>query len=60
MQDTDSRGRRRQVARLGVGIVVTFVAAQFRPAKGKAPKHSYVVRDRAKGFARKARRGAGA
>jgi hypothetical protein len=58
MQHTDSR-RRRRLVRLGVGIVVTFVAAQFRPAKGKAPRHSYVVRERARGVVEKARRGAG-
>jgi hypothetical protein len=41
------RSRRRLVTRLGVGIAITFLAAQFRPAKGKGPM-------------RKARRGAGA
>jgi len=31
------RSRRRLVTRLGVGIAITFLAAQFRPAKGKGP-----------------------
>jgi hypothetical protein len=45
MQHAHGR-RRRLVRRLGIGIAITFVAAQFRPAKGKGP-------------VRKARRGAG-
>jgi hypothetical protein len=53
MQQMRSRSRRRTLSRLGGGIAITLLVAQFRPATGKAPEQCYRLRDRTRAAARR-------
>jgi hypothetical protein len=51
MQQRRSRSGRRTLSRVGGGIAITLLVAQFRPATGKAPARCYRLRDRTRAAA---------